>query len=83
MMPCQKGRTYAAVIYGLKDYHMIALLDGKDGITLKDAVCRLSASSVCERIWPGVCYSDGITVIKRDGLKIIHIISFILRKELL
>ena len=36
MMPCQKGQTYTAVIYGLKDYHMIALLDGKEGITLKE-----------------------------------------------
>lgn len=32
----RKGQTYATVIYDLKDHHMIALLDGRDGITLKE-----------------------------------------------
>lgn len=32
----RKGQTYATVIYDLKDHHMIALLDGRDGATLKE-----------------------------------------------
>lgn len=32
----RKGQTYATVIYDLKDHHMIALLDGRDGTTLKE-----------------------------------------------
>lgn len=32
----RKGRTYATVVYDLKDHHMIALLDGRDGATLKE-----------------------------------------------
>lgn len=31
----RKGRTYATAIYDLKDHHMIALLEGRDGATLK------------------------------------------------
>lgn len=32
----RKGQTYAAAVYDLKDHHMIALLDGRDGTTLKE-----------------------------------------------
>lgn len=32
----RKGQTYATAIYDLKDHHMIALLDGRDGTTLKE-----------------------------------------------
>lgn len=31
----RKGQKYATAIYDLKDHHMIALLDGRDGATLK------------------------------------------------
>ena len=31
----RKGQTYATAIYDLKDHHLIALLDGRDGIPLK------------------------------------------------
>lgn len=31
----RKGRTYATAIYDLKDHHLIALLDGREGDTLK------------------------------------------------
>ena len=31
-----KGQTYATAVYDLKDHHMIALLDGRDGTTLKE-----------------------------------------------
>lgn len=32
----RKGQTYATAIYDLKDHHMIALLDGRDGVTLRE-----------------------------------------------
>lgn len=32
----RKGQTYATVVYDLKDHHMIALLDGRDGSTLRE-----------------------------------------------
>lgn len=32
----RKGRTYATAIYDLKDHHLIALLDGRDGAPLKE-----------------------------------------------
>lgn len=32
----RKGQTYATAIYDLKDHHMIALLDGRDGAPLKE-----------------------------------------------
>lgn len=32
----RKGQTYATAIYDLKDHHLIALLDGRDGDTLKE-----------------------------------------------
>lgn len=32
----RKGQTYATAIYDLKDHHLIALLDGRDGGTLKE-----------------------------------------------
>lgn len=32
----RKGQTYATAIYDLKDHHLIALLDGRDGIPLKE-----------------------------------------------
>ena len=32
----RKGQKYATAIYDLKDHHMIALLDGRDGATLKE-----------------------------------------------
>lgn len=31
----RKGRTYATAVYDLKDHHLIALLDGRDGDTFK------------------------------------------------
>lgn len=31
----RKGQTYATAIYDLKDHHMIALLEGRDGASLK------------------------------------------------
>lgn len=34
----RKGQTYATAIYDLKDHHMIALLNGRDGITLKECL---------------------------------------------
>jgi transposase len=32
----RKGHTYATAIYDLKDHHLIALLDGRDGVPLKE-----------------------------------------------
>lgn len=32
----RKGQTYATAIYDLKDHHLIALLDGRDGAPLKE-----------------------------------------------
>lgn len=32
----RKGQTYATAIYDLKDHHLIALLDGRDGVNLKE-----------------------------------------------
>lgn len=32
----RKGMKYATVIYDMKDHHMLALLDGRDGETLKE-----------------------------------------------
>ena len=32
----RKGQTYATAIYDLKDHHLIALLNGRDGIPLKE-----------------------------------------------
>ena len=32
----RKGMKYATVIYDMKDHHMLALLDGRDGKTLKE-----------------------------------------------
>jgi len=32
----RKGQTYATAIYDLKDHHLIALLDGRDGAPLKN-----------------------------------------------
>ena len=32
----RKGMKYATVIYDMKDHHMLALLDGRDGNTLKE-----------------------------------------------
>lgn len=32
----RKGQTYATAIYDLKDHHLIALLDGRDGEPLKE-----------------------------------------------
>lgn len=32
----RKGQKYATAIYDLKDHHLIALLDGRDGATLKE-----------------------------------------------
>lgn len=32
----RKGMKYATVIYDMKDHHMLALLDGRDGQTLKE-----------------------------------------------
>lgn len=32
----RKGQKYATVIYDLKDHHMIGLLDGRDGASLKE-----------------------------------------------
>ena len=32
----RKGQKYATAIYDLKDHHMIALLDGRDGASLKE-----------------------------------------------
>ena len=32
----RKGQTYATAIYDLKDHHLFALLDGRDGIPLKE-----------------------------------------------
>lgn len=32
----RKGQTYATAIYDLKDHHLIALLDGREGEPLKD-----------------------------------------------
>lgn len=32
----RKGQTYATAVYDLKDHHMIALLDGRDGSTLRE-----------------------------------------------
>ena len=32
----RKGQTYATAIYDLKDHHMIALLEGRDGASLKE-----------------------------------------------
>lgn len=32
----RKGQTYATAIYDLKDHHLIALLDGRDGVPLKE-----------------------------------------------
>ena len=32
----RKGQTYATAIYDLKDHHLIALLNGRDGATLKE-----------------------------------------------
>lgn len=32
----RKGQTYATAIYDLKDHHLIALLDGRDGEPLKN-----------------------------------------------
>lgn len=31
----RKGQTYATAVYDLKDHHLIALLDGRDGVPLK------------------------------------------------
>lgn len=36
----RKGQTYATAIYDLKDHHLIALLDGRDGDTLKEWLRR-------------------------------------------
>ncbi len=36
----RKGTKYATVIYDMKDHHMLALLDGRDGQTLKDWLKR-------------------------------------------
>lgn len=36
----RKGQTYATAIYDLKDHHMVALLDGRDGTTLKEWLKR-------------------------------------------
>lgn len=32
----RKGQTYATAVYDLKDHHLIALLDGRDGHSLKE-----------------------------------------------
>lgn len=32
----RKGQTYATAVYDLKDHHLIALLDGRDGDTFKE-----------------------------------------------
>ena len=32
----RKGQTYATAIYDLKDHHLISLLDGRDGVPLKE-----------------------------------------------
>ena len=32
----RKGQTYATAVYDLKDHHLIALLDGRDGVPLKE-----------------------------------------------
>ena len=32
----RKGQTYATAIYDMKDHHMIALLDGRDGAALRE-----------------------------------------------
>lgn len=32
----RKGQKYATAIYDLKDHHLIALLDGRDGTALKE-----------------------------------------------
>ncbi len=32
----RKGRTYATVIYGMADYYMIALLEGRESEALKE-----------------------------------------------
>lgn len=32
----RKGQTYATAIYDLKDHHLIALLNGRDAVTLKE-----------------------------------------------
>lgn len=32
----RKGQTYATAVYDLKDHHMIALLDGRDGTALRE-----------------------------------------------
>lgn len=32
----RKGQTYATAIYDLRDHHLIALLDGRDGEPLKE-----------------------------------------------
>ncbi len=32
----RKGQTYATAIYDLKDHHLLALLDGRDGVPLKE-----------------------------------------------
>lgn len=32
----RKGQTYATAIYDLKDHHLIALLDGRDGLPFKE-----------------------------------------------
>lgn len=32
----RKGQTYATAIYDIKDHHLIALLDGRDGLPLKE-----------------------------------------------
>lgn len=36
----RKGQTYATAIYDMKDHHMIALLDGRDGAALKEWLDR-------------------------------------------
>lgn len=32
----RKGQAYATAVYGLKDHHLVALLDGRDGDTFKE-----------------------------------------------
>lgn len=46
----RKGQTYATAIYDLKDHHLIALLDGRDGVPLKEWLTVISRADLLKYI---------------------------------
>ena len=65
----RKGRTYHTVIYDGNDHHLLALLDGRDGTSLKEWLKKHPRVSVVARDRASA-YASAITEILPDAMQV-------------